>query len=120
MFGEDPIIGGYFRIEAGRACACSIRREDSSAPRASCRARRYETLTAAPDTVADLWVDLIRMAAVVKRSGIVSNPTFALSNYIRDQVAVSLLRSDYVPIVSGLRGIASEFGQGESAKLYSP
>lgn len=78
----------------------------------------YETLTAAPEPITDLWVDLIRAAAVVKRGGIVTNPTFALSNYIRDQVAAGILRSDYLPFIGGVKGIAAELTQGDSAKLY--
>jgi hypothetical protein len=126
QFGEDPIMGEFFRMENAKKRGEPIvfYKEGGNLRAARFMAGKeghalYEALTAAPDTVADLWVDLIRAAAVVKRSGIVANPTFALSNYIRDQVAVSLLRSDYIPFVSGARGIAAEFMQGESAKLYS-
>jgi hypothetical protein len=59
-----------------------------------------------------------RAAASLKRSGIVDQPDFRLTNYIRDQLAASILRSDYIPIVSGLKGIADEFRQGQNAVLY--
>lgn len=78
----------------------------------------YELLTAAPEPVRDLWGDIVAAASAVKRSSIVTNPTFAITNYIRDQVSASILRSDYIPFYSGLRGIKEEFMQGNNAVLY--
>ncbi len=123
--GADPVMGSYFKMEqaAARGEPIVFYREGGELKALRLMGDKeghalYETLTAAPDPVTDLWVQLIGAAAAVKRAGIVTNPTFALSNYIRDQVAASILRSDYVPIVSGLRGIHDEFRQGQNAVLY--
>ena len=96
MFGgEDPLIGSFFRMEQAKKRGEPIifYKEGGQLKAARFMAGKeghalYETLTAAPAPITDLWVDLIRGAAVIKRSGIVTNPTFALSNYIRDQIAV--------------------------------
>ena len=58
-------------------------------------------------------------AAQMTRAGITTNPTFALTNYMRDQLAVGILRRDYVPFFSGVRGVWDELTQGDAAKLYS-
>jgi hypothetical protein len=126
MFGEDPLMGSYFKMEQAKKRGEPIvfYKESGTLKAARFMAGKeghalYETLMAASEPITDLWVDLIRGAAVIKRSGIVTNPTFAISNYVRDQVAASILRSDYVPIASGLPGIVSEVRQGMSAQLYA-
>ena len=125
MIGEDPIIGSYFKMEqtSPKGEPIVFYKEGGQLKAARFMAEPeghalYETLTAAPEPVTDMWVQLIGTAASLKRSGIITNPTFALTNYIRDQVAASILRSDYIPFVGGVKGISDEFRQGQNAVLY--
>lgn len=125
MVGEDPIIGSYFKMERtqGKGEPIVFYKEGGELKAARFMAGEeghplYEVLTAAPEPVTDIWMQMIGAAASIKRSGIITNPTFALTNYIRDQVAASILRSDYVPIYGGIKGIAEEFRQGQNAVLY--
>lgn len=123
--GGDPIVGTFFRAEPakGRGEPIVFYKEggETKAMRVISEAeglKLYELMTAAPEPVTDVWMHLIASAANIKRTGIITNPTFALSNYLRDQVVVGIIRSDYVPIVSGVRGIVSEITGGEAAHLY--
>ncbi|WP_061026374.1 LPD38 domain-containing protein [Bradyrhizobium sp. CCH5-F6] len=125
VFGEDPIIGSFFKMEptgkrgepivfykeGGELRAARFMSEAEGLP-------LYELVTALPAKMTDLFSEVVAASSSLVRTGIVTNPTFALSNYIRDQFATALLRSDYVPIVSGLRGIHGEFAQSEAARLY--
>jgi hypothetical protein len=85
----------------------------------------YETLTAMPQHFTDVWSELVSATSSVLRTGIISNPTFALSNYIRDQITTAILRKDYVPFADipkwffGKGGLHAEATQGEAAKLYA-
>jgi ADP-ribose pyrophosphatase YjhB (NUDIX family) len=126
LFGEDPLMGSFFRMEPAqkRGEPLVFYKEGGKLKVARFMSGEeghalYETLTHMPEPITDLWHDLIRGAAIIKRAGIVSNPTFAIANYIRDQVTVGLLRGDYVPFISGIKGLVSEHQQGQAAKLYS-
>jgi len=59
------------------------------------------------------------LAAATLRTGITTEPTFAVANFIRDQLAVGILRNDYIPFFSGVRGVWDELKQNEAAQLYS-
>lgn len=123
---EDPLMGSFFKMEqtsgkgepivfskqGGELVAWRVMSEKEGYP-------LYELLTAAPDAISDVWVQLIGTAAGIKRAGITTNPVFALSNYIRDQFAAAILRSDYIPILSGLRGMADEINQAPAARQYA-
>ncbi|WP_128947136.1 LPD38 domain-containing protein [Bradyrhizobium zhanjiangense] len=125
VFGDDPIIGSFFKMEptgkrgepivfykeGGELRAARFMSEAEGLP-------LYELVTALPAKMTDLFSEVIAASSSVVRTGIVTNPTFALSNYVRDQFATALLRSDYVPILSGLEGIRGEFTQSEAARLY--
>ncbi|MDH2400459.1 hypothetical protein QCM77_10990 [Bradyrhizobium sp. SSUT18] len=125
VFGEDPIIGSFFKMEptgkrgepivfykeGGELRAARFMSEAEGLP-------LYELVTALPAKMTDLFSEVIAASSSLVRTGIVTNPTFALSNYIRDQFATALLRSDYVPILSGMKGIHGEFTQSEAARLY--
>ncbi|MGY4294606.1 polyhydroxyalkanoate synthesis regulator phasin [Bradyrhizobium sp. i1.4.4] len=125
VFGEDPIIGSFFKMEptgkrgepivfykeGGELRAARFISEAEGLP-------LYELVTALPAKMTDLFSEVIAASSSLVRTGIVTNPTFALSNYIRDQFATALLRSDYVPILSGARGVYGEFTQSEAARLY--
>jgi hypothetical protein len=120
-----PIQGSYFKMEQAAAHGEPIvfYREGGQLKAARFMSKEeghglYEILTAAPEPVTDLWLQVMTGTAGIMRAGIVTNPTFALANYIRDQFAAAIIRSDYVPIISGIKGIDAEFRQGESAVLY--
>lgn len=125
VFGEDPIIGSFFKMEptgkrgepivfykeGGELRAARFMSESEGLP-------LYELVTALPAKMTDLFSEVVAASSSLVRTGIVTNPTFAVSNYIRDQFATALLRSDYVPILSGLKGVHGEFTQSEAARLY--
>lgn len=125
LFGEDPLVGSFFRMEpAGKRGEPIVFYKEGGELKAArfMSAEEghalYELVTSLPKGLSDLSLQLLSTSSTVLRSGIVTNPVFALTNYIRDQIAVGILRPDYVPFFSGAKGIVSEFGQGESAKLY--
>lgn len=125
LFGEDPIIGSFFRMEpAGKRGEPIVFYKEGGELRAARFMSGeeghalYETVTALPQPLTDAWSMLIGATTSTLRAGIVTNPMFALTNYIRDQFAVALLRNDYIPIISGLKGLHAEVTQGESAILY--
>lgn len=128
MAGEDPLIGSFWRRERANPNGEPILfyRDGGELRAARFMSSReegghalYELLSAAPEPIADLFNNIITLGANVMRAGITTNPTFILSNYIRDQMAAGILRSDYVPFFSGLRGMWEEATQGESARLYT-
>ncbi len=126
--GEDPIVGTYFKMEqaknkgepivfykeGGELKAARFMSEKDNGGHAL-----YETLMKMPDPITDIWVQMVGASATLLRSAITTNPTFMVSNYIRDQMAAAILRSDYIPFVSGVKGIISEVTQGQSARLYA-
>ncbi len=105
----EPIV---FYREGGELKAVRVMSEKEGLP-------LYELLTAAPPVVTDIWANILTLAGSVKRSSIITNPTFMVSNYIRDQMAAALLRPDYVPFIGGARGIADEWRQANNAILYA-
>ena len=129
LFGEDPLMGAFFRMEKtaphGEPIVFYRKEGKLKAARVMAAAdsgegyRLFELLTAMPQTMGDLFSDLVGAVSHVQRAGIVTNPTFILTNYIRDQLATFLLRPGYFPILSGLKGILSEARQGEAARLYA-
>jgi hypothetical protein len=104
----EPIV---FYREGGELRAARFMSESEGLP-------LYELVTALPAKMTDLFSEVIAASSSLVRTGIVTNPTFALSNYIRDQFATALLRSDYIPILSGAKGVYGEFTQSEAARLY--
>lgn len=124
--GEDPILGSYWKMEQtgakGEPIAFYKEGGELKAHRLMSKKEGghalYETMTAAPDPITDVWVQLAATSATLLRSTITTNPTFMVANYIRDQFAASILRSDYVPIAGGVRGLLDEFRQGQNAVLY--
>src|SRR6266478_3400773 len=122
---DMPLMGSFFRMEktAPRGEPIVFYREHGQLKAARVMSEKegyalYETLTAMPPVGRDLFSHLVGFWSGTLRAGIVTNPTFILSNYIRDQFAAFILRPDYFPLLSGLRGIWSEVTQGEAAKLY--
>lgn len=121
----DPVMGSYFKMErtTSKGEPILFYREGGQVKAVRLMAGEeghalYEMLTAAPEPVRDIFVTLAQGAATVKRAGIVTSPTFIITNYFRDQIAASILRPDYVPVIAGLRGLKDEFLQGQNAVLY--
>ncbi len=105
----EPIV---FYREGGELKAVRVMSKEEGLP-------LYELLSAAPPVVTDIWANLVASAGALKRSSVITNPTFMVTNYIRDQVAASLLRPDYIPFVGGTRGMIDEWRQGNNAILYA-
>lgn len=125
VFGDDPIVGSFFRQEpAGKRGEPIVFYKEGGQLRAARFMSGeeghalYELVTALPAPLRDAWSQMVAATTTTLRAGITTNPMFALTNYIRDQFAVAILRNDYIPIISGLKGIASEVKQGEAAVLY--
>lgn len=125
VFGPDPIVGSFFKSEPAGARGEPIvfykKGGVMHAGRVMAESEGhalYETLTALPQGLSDVGLQLLSTGSSILRGTIVTNPVFALTNYIRDQVAVGILRPDYIPFVSGTKGLVAEATQGESAKLY--
>lgn len=125
-FGDDPIMATMFKAQPARAKGEPIVFYKEGGELRAARIinskeglELYDLLTSLPRASQDIFSSVLGVSAQVLRSGITSNPTFILTNYIRDQFAVSILRQGYVPIVSGLKGIKAEITQNEAARLYS-
>lgn len=126
LFGEDPLLGSFYRMEpAGkRGEPLVFYKEDGKLKVARFMSDEeghalYEILTALPQKLTDAYSELVSAMSSTLRTGITTNPTFAVTNYIRDQVAAAILRPDYIPIASGIKGIKAELTQSETAKLYA-
>ncbi|AWV18824.1 hypothetical protein A3862_27480 [Methylobacterium sp. XJLW] len=117
VFGNDPIMATIFRAEpTGKRGEPLVFYKDGGQLRAVRLQARdeglalYETLSALPPVARDFALKFGATTSSLLRTGIVTNPTFAITNFFRDQLAVGILRSDYVPFVSGARGILNETG----------
>ena len=126
VFGNDPIMASIFRPEpTGKRGEPLIFYKDGGQLRAVRLQSKdeglalYESLAGLPPVARDFAMQFGATTSGLMRSGIVTNPTFMVTNFIRDQLAVGVLRSDYVPFVSGGRGIWSELHQDQWAGLYS-
>ncbi|MGX9983974.1 LPD38 domain-containing protein [Methylobacterium fujisawaense] len=126
VFGNDPIMATIFRAEpTGKRGEPLVFYKDGGQLRAVRLQARdeglalYETLSALPPVARDFALKFGATTSSLLRTGIVTNPTFAITNFFRDQLAVGVLRSDYVPFVSGARGVASELRQDQWAQLYA-
>lgn len=125
-FGDDPIMGTMFRMQPGskRGEPIIFYKEagDLRAVRLSSDSdglALYEALSTLPRVATDMWLQTANLFHRGLRAGVVMHPTFALANYIKDQVAVGILRNDYIPIMSGLKGLWSEITQDDAARLYA-
>lgn len=126
VFGEDPIMATIFRAEpTGKRGEPIVFYKDGGQLRAVRLQARdeglalYETLSALPPMARDFALKFGATTSSLLRTGIVTNPTFAITNFFRDQLAVGILRRDYVPFASGARGVVSELRQDQWAQLYA-
>lgn len=126
VFGDDPIMATIFRSEpTGKRGEPLVFYKDGGQLRAVRLQAKdeglalYETLSGLPPMARDFALKFGATTSSLLRTGIVTNPTFAVTNFFRDQLAVGILRSDYVPFVSGAKGVVSELRQSEWAQLYA-
>lgn len=125
LTGEDPLMGSFFKMEPaskrGEPIVFYKEQGQLKAARFASESEGhalYELVTALPSGLSDMATQMLATSAGILRSGITTNPVFMLTNFIRDQVAAGILRSDYIPFYHGLKGIADELRQGASAELY--
>lgn len=124
VFGEDPIIGTIFRQQpTGPRGEPIVFYKDGGQLRAVRLISKeegtalYETIAALPTEMRDWAIKFMAASATIQRAGIITNPVFAVTNWLRDQVAASILRPGYVPF--NPRGIFRELGQDRYAQLYA-
>lgn len=67
----------------------------------------------------DFLVNKLSMASNWLRLGVVTNPSYFLANFTRDQYAAFTLTRGYIPMVDGVRGIASAIANDEFAQMYA-
>lgn len=125
IFGNDPLLGTMFRHEPTRARGEPIVFYKEAGELKAVRLMGgkeglavYENIMSLPTPAQDIALQVMQEAGNIQRAGIVLNPTFMIANAIRDQVAVGILRPDYVPFWDGARGTWAELTQGEAAQLY--
>ncbi|MDT2024547.1 LPD38 domain-containing protein [Methylocella sp. CPCC 101449] len=126
VFGDDPLMATIYRPEiAGKRGEPilfyreggelkAVRFADSKEGLAL-----YESFAQLPNVASDLIVNVIGAGSQLLRSGVVSNPVFVATNYIRDQGTVFVMRPDFIPFLDGLRGTVKEVAQSDAALLYA-
>ncbi|WP_375408501.1 LPD38 domain-containing protein [uncultured Methylobacterium sp.] len=126
VFGDDPIMASIFRAEpTGKRSEPIVFYKEGGQMRAVRLSAKseglgiYEAVAGLPPVGQDIALKMVAYASGVTRSGITADPTFILSNFVRDQFAVGILRTDYIPFVSGFRGIKSELQQDQWAQMYA-
>lgn len=124
VFGEDPILGTIFRQEpAGKRGEPIVFYKEGGDMRAVRLISKeegvglYEALAELPPQLRDWAVQLGSASAQALRLGITTNPVFAFTNFIRDQLAATILRPDYVPF--NPRGLVREARQDRIAQMYN-
>lgn len=124
IFGKDPILGTFYRKDiAAKNGENIVFYKDGGELRAVRFVNKeqglalYEALTQMPAHVQDVALMLGQASAAALRIGVTTNPVFALTNFIRDQFAAMLLRSNYIPFDP--RGIVSELRQDKYAQMYA-
>lgn len=125
-FGDDPIMGTMFKMQPASKKGEPIMFYKEAGELKAVRFMAgkegeavYEALSSLPDALKDLSLQLLQGAASTLRFGVTANPTFIATNFIRDQMALGILRKDYIPFVSGARGILEEINQSKAAQLYA-
>lgn len=123
---EDPILHTMFKMDLAskRGEPILFYKEAGEVRAARLTAEKegqalYETLATLPPVATDVWSRTLSRSTKFLRLGVVAHPTFVLTNFIKDQLAVGILRPDYIPFFSGLKGIWTEINQGEAARLYA-
>jgi len=125
VFGEDPLLGTMFKKmpteKRGEPIVFYKEAGEMKAVRLMAGKEGmaiYEAMMTLPTAGKDVAAQVMQAAGNIQRAGIVFEPTFMISNLVRDQMAVGILRPDYIPFWDGARGVWSEITQDEAAQLY--
>lgn len=125
-FGDDPIMGTMFKMQPASKKGEPIMFYKEAGEMKAVRFMAgkegeavYETLSSLPNALKDLTLQVMQGAASTLRFGVTANPVFIVTNFIRDQMALGILRPDYLPFISGLRGLKAEVTQDKAAQLYA-
>jgi hypothetical protein len=78
----------------------------------------YETLMALPQGLTNEWSEFIGTSTTALLSGIIKNSAISLPSYIWNEFRAGVLRSDYLPFVSGSLGAVQEFTRSRYATSY--
>jgi cytochrome c2 len=124
IFGDDPIMATIFRREPTKPQGEPIIfYKDGGQLRAVRLISQaegeslYEAVATMPTEMRDWAINAMAASATMLRVGVTTNPTFFVSNYLRDQVAASILMPGYIPF--NPRGIIRALGQDRWAQLYT-
>lgn len=79
----------------------------------------FEAVTGLGKEQSNVLIDVISKPATALRTGITTEPTFLISNYIRDQVQAFILNTRFVPFISGARGMLDEILGKDMARIYA-
>jgi conjugative element/phage-associated large polyvalent protein len=124
VFGDDPIMGTIFRREPTKPggepivfykdggqlrAARLISKEEETA--------LYETVASLPTEMSDIAMKVMATSATALRVGVTTSPVFAVTNWVRDQLAAAILRPGTIPF--NPRGLFREIGQDRYAQLYT-
>jgi len=125
-FGDDPIMGTMFKMQPASKKGEPIMFYKEAGELKAVRFMAgkegeavYEALSSLPNALKDLTLQVMQGAASTLRFGVTANPVFIATNFIRDQMALGILRPDYVPFLSGVKGIKNELTQDRAAQLYA-
>lgn len=79
----------------------------------------FEAITGIGREQSNWVVEFLATPARWLRAGITTSPDFLAANFLRDQLSAFILNPHFIPFATGMRGVFSELGQDEAAKLYS-
>lgn len=80
----------------------------------------YDAMTGMNKEARDLFVNILAVPSTVMRYAITTHPPFVLANYIRDQVSAWVLTgNNFIPFISGAKGLRDEVMQREITQIYN-
>ena len=100
IFGKDPIMGTLFRSAPAKARGEPIKFYMDGGELRALRIgdpELYSLMTELPPALRDAALNWLAISSTAIRAGIVHNPPWMLFNFVRDQVAASILHPGYVP-----------------------
>lgn len=124
--GDDELLGTFWRMkqtsargepivfgwENGKPVAIRLMSKKAGGEHAV-----FESMSQMPQPVLDVASNIITFFGSTLRSGVIYDPMFPLTNYIKDQLQVALTQPGYIPFIGGLKGIASEIGSVSGAPI---
>lgn len=126
VFGDDPILATVFRAgqaakrgepilfwkEGGQQRAVRLQSDAEGLA-------LYESLAALPTAQRDVALRALSLGTAALRAGVTKSLGFALANFIRDQLAVTILRPGFKPLWDGVSGAISALRNDEWAQMYA-